>query len=403
MAEWIRYLKKTIMLVLLFPLRIFPVKHDRVFLHNDLAQKYSGNPKAVAEYLLSAFPGTFQIIYSVRSVGQYPDLRAKGLIPVRYNSIQYFFYAMTSRVFLTNSGGFSYLPLRKCQYVINTWHGGGAYKKCGIYMYGNTPLFRKDLRLAAKKTGVFLSTCKRFTEVISESMLIPRRSFWEIGMPRNDRLLHPDAGQRMEIRRRLGLSEDDRLILYAPTYRKPGDDYYQESIAIDYGIDPQRVTAAMEKRFGGKWRFAFRLHPLVTNRDLLPEGALDLSDHEDMQDLLLIADAMINDFSSSMWDFMLTGKPCFTFAVDLEHYIETTEVYTPVEEWPFPRSTNNDELEKSILEFDEEKYATDRRRHYERLGGCETGEAARLVCQRICEVCFGRKGDFEKLRSVKGE
>lgn len=58
--------------------------------------------------------------------------------------------------------------------------------------------------------------------------------------------------------------------------------------------------------------------------------AIDLTDYEDMQELLLAADAMINDFSSSMWDFMLTGNPSFMYAVDLPHYVETTEVYTPV-------------------------------------------------------------------------
>ena len=99
-----------------------------------------------------------------------------------------------------------------------------------------------------------------------------------------------------------------------------------------------------------------------------------------MRDLLLAADAMVNDFSSSMWDFMLTGKPCFTFAVDHQHDIETTDVYTLVSEWPFPQATNNDGLEKNIFEFDEEKYAAACKRHYEALGGCEAGKATKLVC-----------------------
>ena len=114
---------------------------------------------------------------------------------------------------------------------------------------------------------------------------------------------------------------------------------------------------------------------------------LDLSDYPDMQELLQTADAMLNDFSSSMWDFMLTGRPSFLFAVDLEHYVETTQVYTPVKDWPFPRSTNNDDLEKTILEFDEAAYAAACRRHYEELGGCETGKATELICKRIYEKC----------------
>lgn len=391
MTELIRYLKKSIMLVLLFPLRIFPIKRNRVVLHNDLTLKYAGNPKAVAESLVTTYSGEFEIIYTVQREKNYEWLRKKGIKTVKFNSFTYFYYAMTTAVFLTNSGGFSYLPMRRRQYVINTWHGGGAYKKSGLDLYGDTPLFRKDLLMAAKKTDVFLSSCSRFTEVISPSMLVPKEAFWEIGMPRNDMLVREDVAYRKIIRSKLGLKEGEKLVLFAPTYRKVDDNYFKDRIAITYGIDCIRVCAALEKRFGGTWRFAFRLHPGVVNRDKLPKGdILDFSEYEDMQDLLCAADVMINDFSSSMWDFMLTGRPSFMFAVDLDHYVETTQVHTPVSEWPFPHSVNNDELERNILEFDEDKYAADCKRHYEVLGGCETGRAAQLVSERIHEVCFGK-------------
>ncbi len=390
MDALLRFSKKILMRTMMLPLRLFPVKKNRVVLMNALAQNYGDNPKCVAEYLLQHYPDTYEIIIPVKDTVANAFLTEKGLTVVKYNSLKYFYYALTCQVFLTNSGGFSYLPMSKKQYIINTWHGGGAYKKCGMDMYEDTKLFRKDLKLAGDKTDVFLSTCSRFTEVISASMLTPKEVFWEIGMPRNDAMLHPDTALRQSVREKLGLKDGEKLILFAPTYRKPDDNYFKDSIAISYGVDCDRVCKAMAQRFGGTWRFAYRLHPCVVNRDGLPGGdVMDLSDYPDMQELLLAADAMINDFSSSMWDFMLTGRPSFLFAVDLEHYIKTTQVYTPVEEWPFPRSTNNDDLEKSILNFDESSYAAACRYHYESLGGCETGKATELVCQRIHEVCFG--------------
>lgn len=244
--------------------------------------------------------------------------------------------------------------------------------------------------LASKGTDVFMSTCSRFSDVVSESMLIPRDIFWEVGMPRDDRMLNQDQTHRDKIREKLGLAEGEKLILFAPTYRKIDDNYFRDSVAISYGVDCERVCKAMEQRFGGKWRFALRYHPCVTNRaDMEDMGVMDLTDYEDMQDLLCAADAMINDFSSSMWDFMLTGRPSFLFAVDLDHYVKTTKVYTPVSEWPFPQAVNNDELESNILNFDEEAYAEACRHHYESLGGCETGKATELICERIYRRCFG--------------
>lgn len=389
MVELIRYMKKKLMRVCLTPLKLFPLAKNRVLLVNGLSRKFAGNPKAVCNALQQYYPGQFERIVAVSDPDRYTALRAEGIKIVRFNSLKYFYSAMTSKIFLSNSGGYSYLPLRKKQYVINTWHGGGAYKKCGQDSYSRSKFFQKDLLLQSRQTNLFLSTCTKFTEVISAAMLIPQSNFWEIGMPRNDMLLHQDEKQRTAIREKLGLKEEEKLILFAPTYRKIDDNYFKDSIAISYGVDVQRVCAAMQQRFGGTWRFAMRYHPCVTNRsDMVSMGdVMDLTDYEDMQELLLAADAMINDFSSSMWDFVLTGRPSFLFAVDLDHYVATTDVYTPVEEWPFPKSTNNDELERNILEFDENAYAAACQRHYEDLGGCESGKATELVCQRIYEVC----------------
>lgn len=390
MDEFLHYYKKILLRILLFPLRVFPVKQNRVFMHNDLAYNYSCNPKYVTEYLLKKYSGKFEIIISTKYPDKYQYLKKCGLKVVCFNSLKYFFYAITSKVFLTNSGGFSYIPMRKKQIVINTHHGGGAYKKIGLDVYGNTPIFRKDLLLSANNTSVFLSTCKKFTDIESNALLLPKKIIWEIGMPRNDMLINRDEVEYQRIREKIGLKQEEKLVLYAPTYRKVQDNYFKDSIGISYGIDCRRVCKVLSKRFGGTWKFAFRFHPCVVNRDcFLKENVIDLSDYEEMQELLLAADVMINDFSSSMWDYMLTGRPSFLFATDFDHYIATTDVYTPVSEWPFPKSTNNDELEGAILEFDEKKYKEACKKHYHDLGGCETGKATEIVGNYIYEQCLG--------------
>lgn len=385
-----RYIKKKILRALLTPLKIARVKRNRVFLINQIGENYACNPKAIAEYLLEHYKNQFDIVYMVADVPKNAYLIEKGIRPVRNNSIKYFVYLLTSRVIVTNSGGISYVPLRKKQYVINTHHGGGAYKTAGIDMFGDTPFFRKDISLSAGQIDVFLSTNRRFTEVISKASLVPIDKFWEIGMPRNDRLINPSKTRIARIRSKLGLTDGQHLVLYAPTYRKPEDNYFKSSVAIAYDIDCKTVLRALHKRFGGEWVFAFRLHPRIENKqDYIIDGALDLSDYVDMQDLLEVSDVLINDFSSSFWDFMLTGRPCFMYAPDLDHYVATTKVYTPVDEWPFPKSRTSEELCKSILDFDEFSYKRDCEKHYMELGGCESGRATELVCGRILEVCAG--------------
>lgn len=132
-------------------------------------------------------------------------------------------------------------------------------------MYNQTKLFKKDLMMAVKITSIFLSSCKQFTLAASESLLYDKSIFLEIGMPRNDILINGDEQLKKKVRAILGLKENEKLVLYAPTYRKPNDDYFKESIAISYGIDCEKVCKALEKRFGGKWVFAMRLHPCIVD------------------------------------------------------------------------------------------------------------------------------------------
>lgn len=382
MDELVRYTKKIAMLIVLTPLRLLKTKNNKIIMDNCLSHNYSDNIKPIAEHLISFYPGRFEIYISVDDESKYSFLREKGITPIRFHSLKYYVTAMTAAFFVTNSGGYSYLPLKKSQYVINTWHGGGAYKKIGIDAYSADRFYRNELKLAARKTSLFTATGSLFADLISNALLISRDVFALVGMPRNDLLVNGNDTIKSEVRKKIGLKEDEKLILYAPTYRKVDDNTFGKSIAIEYGIDPIRVIKAMEKRFGGKWKFAIRLHPAVKNTDEFKKyDVIDLTSYDDMQELLLIADAMINDFSSSMWDFMLTKKPIFLYARDLQHYIDTTAVYTPVEEWPFPKSTTNSELEKAILEFDSRKYELDCDRHYNELGGCETGKSVEFVCE----------------------
>ncbi len=373
-------------------------------LNNGLSHNYSDNPKAVAEFLCRSYPGCFEIFFAVRDVEKHRFLREKGIQPVRFRSLRYFYCAMTAAVYLTNNGGYSYFPLRKGRLVIDTWHGGGAYKKCGLWGYKYPKIGRAEMKLAASNLDLFLSTSVYTSEVFAESFLIPRRLFWEIGMPRNDSLLHPDAILRKEVRERLGLSEGERLALFAPTFRRLGGVCTEEPAAVSYGMDRACLCGALERRFGGTWRLAFRFHPEIKRREESPMlGVLDVSGYDDMQELLCAADVLVTDFSSSMWDFMLTGRPCFLFALDFERYLQTTEVYTPVSEWPFPKASSLEELEQSILNFHEKDYKEACVRHYRELGGCETGRAARLVGERIYEHVFSCGAGTEENPRIQGQ
>lgn len=396
-ADRIRLFKKKAMIALLYPLKMLPVVKNRVLFDNSLSHTYSDNLKYTIEKLLDTNADKLDIYFSVLDMNKYEYLRECGINLVKYGSLEYYITAMRSSVYVTNSGGYSFLPLKRNQLVINTWHGGGCYKKMGLDKVNVPARHAKELKYSAQKTGYFLCTCKMFSRVIKHALLIDDSKHLLIGMPRNDILVNYSGEKAQEkrnnIRARLGIKEGQMLVLFSPTYRKPKGEPFGKSLPIDYKIDGNRLCDALQRRFGGEWIFSFRFHPSIRyyiqcDTDMFPTNAINLSDYDDMQELLLAADVMINDFSSSIWDFMLTQKPCFIYACDMQDYITNTQLYSPINEWPFPKAENNDQLEQIILSFDEDDYKKKCNEHYSRLGGCESGKATDIVAELILKHCI---------------
>ena len=149
-----------------------------------------------------------------------------------------------------------------------------------------------------------------------------------------------------------GLDTKSKFILFAPTFRTEQQDPYTKKIHIST-MDIQRAVNSVNKKFGEQlWNFGIRLHPKLRNTDIAEKGIVNCTDYPDIQELLYSADILITDYSSLMWDFSLTGKPCFIYADDIDEYEREHGFYMPSSQWPYPIARTNDELEKNILSFD---------------------------------------------------
>ena len=140
----------------------------------------------------------------------------------------------------------------------------------------------------------------------------------ETGYPRNDVLTSPEgATVRAAVRAALGIPESATVVLYTPTWR---DDQVFDADRPDFALalDPMRFVAEL----GRDHVLLLRTHSLVTHRLELTAGdpVIDVSDHADVGELYLAADVLITDYSSTMFDFAVTGKPLLYYAYDLEDY-----------------------------------------------------------------------------------
>lgn len=136
---------------------------------------------------------------------------------------------------------------------------------------------------------------------------------------------------------------------------------------------------------------AIRQHPrlagLMKHRDREQgDSVIDVTDYPDIQELLAVADVVITDYSSAIFDFMLTEKPGFLLAEDYENYKDMRGLYYPLEETPFPLARSEEELLENIAGFDEDAYKEKVRQFLHRKGTREDGNAAKRVVGLIKEI-----------------
>ena len=359
---------------------LLPIKKKQVFFSAYSGHQYTCNPKYISEYLGKTYP-ELQLVWCYRDK---PFDAAPAQSLVRYGSFSYYRAILTSGVVVMNDlQNCSYIPFRKKQTVIQTWHGSGLYKKVGRDVPNNTFWNDRRLRWTTKRIAYFISGAAAFTETVIRGAFGYDGEVKSCGLPRNDILLNADCRDEIakKVRTRLGLKEDAHVILYAPTFRGGGDPSQQE-------LEAERVLAACKTRFGKECVLLVRSHHTLTDRrGQAVSGTVDVSQYPDMQELICAADSMISDYSSCIWDFSLTGKPCFIFAADLTAYRVDRDFYMDVFRWPFPIALSNDELETAILQFDINTYAENLKKHFDELGCCESGRASQTVGEDIARRC----------------
>lgn len=356
---------------------------------------YTCNPKYITEELLRQGVDA-RIVWA----GRKQSICTPGAFPYGVKTVDMYSYEMmqemaSSKIIITNSVEYQKrkLPIRKDQVVFQTWHGS-----LGIKRFDKGHNNGKAWVKAAEYNGKIADYC------ISNSTFendVYKTSFWnnteilEYGHPRNDILMKPmdeDLKKKAKvIKHGLGIPADAKVVLYGPTFR--------DAHNFDcYNIKPDVLFEALEKRFGGKWVLLNRYHPTVRKQGAGFNGSTDVinvSLYPDIQELMLIADIAVTDYSSWIYDFMLTGKPGFIFATDIKKYDNERGFYFRLDSTPFPVATTPGGLARNVLAFDEEKYKKDLDAFLKGKGCFEDGHAAERTVELIKKILAEAKAEAE--------
>ena len=356
--------------------RIFPIQENKVVVNSCAGRKYGDNAQYILEELHRRRPD-LDLVWLKDPKYDYQVPSFLRTVPVRH-SLRREFEMATAKVWIGTHFFTWFDRKRPRQFVIQTWHGGMGIKKTGLDHEVDSE-YRGTVENNGRLMDLAISNCRHLEGVYRNGMGY-RGEILRCGYPRNDLFFSDVSEKRRKVLDTLGLSDGDRLLLYAPTYRGHGRDK-------DYGVDFDRLRQAFAKRFGGNWTVLMRYHPSLlakgVSRASFGEGVYNVTRYPDMQELICAADAFLSDYSTSLFDAALRRIPCFTFAVDLEEYQRFPGIYYEMDSLPFAFSQTMEELEMAVAAYDQEVSDQDWHAFCADQGLVETGHAAKDVAERI--------------------
>ncbi len=377
----IKLLEIYVLRILIHVLHIFPIKENRIIITSYRGTQYACNPKYITETILKTVPGKYELIWAFQKPEKFKYLKDKGIKLVKFNSIKRFYYEATAKVSINNVGSFSWIPLRKGQEHVNTWHSGLDLTGCALTEPRNDVIMKKTLKMSTRETTLFLASNKLFTHYSMKRQFQYTGKVLKYGLPRSDDFLNGNRPAiEKKMRNKLGINENTVVIMYAPTWRYAG-------IKAMPLISLSEISKAMHDRFGNNYLVMKRAHHLTGKNQIENEKhIIDVSDYPNIQELITVCNIVISDYSSLIWDSALAGAYIILYTPDVKEYSIERGMYTSIYKWGFPVALNQEELNSEISKIDLDKGKEMADKHLKKFGSYETGEASNKFCEWLAKL-----------------
>ncbi len=302
---------------------------------------FNDSPKAIYDYMRS-HPKykKYRCVWAFENPGKF-----SGPQTVKIDTAAYFKTALKARYWVTNTNIERGLKFKKRgQVYLNTWHG------IALKHIGNDCPGRKDYNF---NTVDHLVVSGDYDEKVWKSAFNAQEStYLRCGMPRNEELWLADDEKKKELRKKLDLPEDKRIILYAPTWRESTDG------GKSYEIKPPVHFDKWKEALGGEYIVLFRAHHQTTKVLGVQYNAFvrDASDYPAVNDLMIASDMLITDYSAIAFDYAVLCRPILCYAYDYDSYLAERGTYFDIDDrYPNKSCRTEDELLGRIKDIDYER------------------------------------------------
>ncbi len=291
------------------------ISRKKIVFVNCEGKGYGCNPKYIAEEILrQKLP--FDLVWLVNDANaSMPDKIRK----VRYGTLDSMFELATAKIVVTNTNKILPFPNKKDgQFFIMTWHSGTDFLR------GEQNVSCATIDLMMANTQEQFDDFKQMFDFDGEIL--------KCGLPRNDIFFRRDDKLAARVKKKLNVPRFSKIVLYTPIYD------------ANASLDAKKLLDVLKEKFGGKWT-------LVTRCKLDGANIIDATDYPDEQKLILIADAIVSDYSPAIFDGICAGKKIFLYAEDIDDRTNDGSLKPLYFELPYKINRSSDELFDAVKNF----------------------------------------------------
>ena len=366
--------------------KLLPLKERYVF-ESGVGVQYSDSPKAIYEELMKIRPDAECVWFYDKTSFIHP-MTTKV---IKRLSPEYYYYLATSKYWINNQNFPHYITKRKKTVYLQTWHGTPIKKMLFDLkeIYGREKGYIQRVENAKNQWSYLISQNSYATKHFRTAFRYDG-TILEEGYPRNDILVNDPEKELIinKIRHAYSIPSSKKIILYAPTFRDNAkvENKFESDIKIDF--------KEFNKRFGEEYVLLMRMHVTVSSDIEIPEeykhSIINVSSYPDIQELYLITDILITDYSSVLFDFAVLERPMLFYAYDLEEYKNNIRgSYLDYEkEVPGKIVRNQTELFDAIDNIEELKieYGDKLKQFKQKYAPLDDGNAAKRIVEKIMLV-----------------
>lgn len=374
--------------------RKFDVDNKMILFEAFNGKNYTCSPKALYEKMITMDEfQDYTMVWAFVDPTVHEVAPFKNLIIVTTKSNDYYKYCSMAKYWIVNSIMTKGVKKKKNQIYVQCWHGTPLKRlRYDIELNGASLNTVEEIRKRNDEDAInfdyFISPSKycteKFTSAFNLKNLGKKDIIIEKGYPRNDFLFNKSKKDIDDIKKKLHLPKDKKIIFYLPTFR---DNQHTSGVGYTYNlaIDFDRLM----KRFSNKYVILFSSHYFVSNSiDLskYKDFVFDVAHYDEINELYLVSDIIMTDYSSVFFDFANLKRPMIFYMYDLDEYKNSLrDFYISLDELPGPIAKNQDELEYILenLESEKNKYNEKYEKFNKKFNYLDDGDASYRVIKEI--------------------